>query len=140
MSITDTDSIENRLKRAESYDDFYKENSKMLKLEHPGEYIVAQLKKRNMKKTDLISKVNLNTGYVYEILRQEKSPERNKVLQFALALKLNIEETQDMLRKCGYAMLYGKNPRDSVIIFCISRKKNLIDTNMLLHKYNYEQL
>lgn len=140
MEKSTTASIEDSLKRAENYDDFYRVYKNTLKLEHPGGYIVAQLKKRNMKKTDLISKLNLNTGYVYEILRQEKRPERNKVLQFAFALRLSIEETQDMLRKCGYSMLYCKSPRDSVIIFCISRKNTLIDTNMMLHKYQYEQL
>lgn len=137
---SDTDTIEKKLESAESYDEFYKENSSQFNHRHPAEYLIAHMDKKKLNKTDIIAKVNINVGYAYEILRGEKRPGRDKILQFAFALKLSILEIQDLLKRCSYAQLFCKNPRDSVIIFCINRKKSLFDVNMLLHKYNFETL
>ncbi len=140
MAKNDTESFEKKLDAADNYDDFFEENSSQLKHIHPGEYILALMEEKNFKKTEIISKVNINTGYVYEILRNEKHPERDKMLQFAFALDLNIDETQNLLKRCGYAQLYCRNHRDSIIIFCINRKATLGEANALLNKYEFSEL
>jgi len=140
MKKNNTENIERQLRTVHDYDTFLKENNEELTAIHPGSYLVELIQARSLEKKDLIKAVNLNTGYIYEIFRNEKRPERDKLLRFAFPLKLNIEETQTMLKRCGYALLYGKNPRDSLIMFCISRRKTQIETNILLHKYGFEIL
>lgn len=138
MDKNSTENIEKKLLTVQSYDAFFEQTSGDLDTIHPGRYILDLLEKKKLDKKDIVKYLNINTGYIYEILRQEKRPERDKILQFIFALKLDIKEAQTMLKRCGYAVLYGKNTRDSVLMFCISRKKSLIDTNILLEKYKLE--
>ena len=140
MKRKDTDHIEKELRSTDSYNRFLKENGKSLMTIHPGEYILEQIAQKKLEKKDIINAVNLNVSYVYEIFRKEKRPERDKMLQFAFALNLDIQETQSMLKRCGYALLYARNHRDSVIIFCLGRKKSLIDTNLYLDRYAFKTL
>lgn len=140
MDGNNTDNIEKKIKKIEDYDQFYKENRKDLVSVHPGRYIIEQLEKKKLAKKDIIRCVDLNTSYVYEILREEKKPERDKLLRFVFPLGLDIQEAQTMLKRCGYAGLYAKNPRDSIILFCISRRKTLVDLNILLDKYGFKTL
>lgn len=60
------------------------------------------------------------------------------MVRFAKALGHDIDQTQTMLKKCGYAQLYARTLRDSAIIFCINEKHNLVRTNILLDEYGYE--
>lgn len=140
MKQKDTDIIENELHTVQHYGEFHKKHSNDLNVVHPGVYILDIASKKKIDKKEIIRTVNLNTGYVYEIFRQEKRPNRDKLFHFIFALRLDTKETQTMLKRCGYAALYGKNPRDSVIMFCLNRKKSLIDTNILLHQYELNTL
>ncbi len=140
MQDSETQLIESEIEKYDEYDDFFDENKKLLKEVHPGTYIEKLLCEKKLKKAQVVSKLNINKGYAYEILRQEKHPDRDKVLQFAIAMELSILETQNMLNRCGYACLYGKNLRDTVIYFCIIKQKSIIDTNLLLYNHGFELL
>lgn len=140
MQDKKTELIEQELSDSIDYETFIDENSEIMEGIHPGLYLSSLIEKSGIKKYQVVSQLNMNTGYAYEILRLEKVPDRDKMLQFALALGLNISETKEMLKKCRYAMLYVKNPRDAIIYFCISRRQNLIDTNIMLSEKGYDIL
>ena len=83
MQDKKTEIVEKELEKTYEYDQFIEQNIKLVKTLHPGEYIEQLIKDREMKKSQVVSKLNINTGYAYEILRLEKVPDRDKMLQFA---------------------------------------------------------
>lgn len=55
-------------------------------------------------------------------------------------LGLTVEETQQLLKITGYPQLYGKNERDNVILFGLTRKLSIIDINNILYDLNLDIL
>lgn len=70
--------------------------------------------------------------YAYQILSGIRTPSRDKLIQLALGMNLELEEVQSVLKYSGNAPLYAHNRRDSIIIFAINKKTTVIDLNILL--------
>lgn len=73
--------------------------------------------------------------YIYQVFRGVKNPGRDVILSIALALELNPDETRCLLRIAHMPMLDARNRRDSIIIFALSRKLSVPDTNDILYEY-----
>lgn len=87
-------------------------------------------KKANVDKR-LFSKIRSNPDY---------RPGKTTVLAFAIALKLDLEETKELLMKAGYA-LSRSFLLDVIVEYCIGRQiYNIFDVNELLFKYDQPQL
>lgn len=91
----------------------------------------------HMTKSDLIKKTNLDRTYAYQIFNNTKNPSQDKVIQLALALSLNLHDTNLLLTLSNNKSLYPKLKRDAVIIFCINKKYSVMETNELLDEYQY---
>lgn len=96
--------------------------------------------KAHMTKSDLIKKTNLDRTYAYQIFNNTKNPSQDKVIQLALALSLNLHDTNLLLTLSNNKSLYPKLKRDAVIIFCINKKYSVMETNELLDEYQYSIL
>lgn len=94
----------------------------------------------HMTKSDLIKKTTLDRTYAYQIINNTKNPSQDKVIQLALALSLNLHDTNLLLTLSNNKSLYPKLKRDAVIIFCINKKYSVIETNELLDEYQYSIL
>jgi len=105
-----------------------------------GKYLNYLIEKSSLSKSEVILKTNLNKFYAYQILNDIKRPVRNKVLPFALALNIDLECTQKMLKCCNYAILTPKNKRDSIIIYGIINHMTLMQVNEILFDYDMELL
>ncbi len=102
------------------------------------EYLEKLLQKHGLKKSQCIKDANLQRNYAYQIFSGERTPSRDKVIALCLAMHLTIEETHSLLCSTGYADLYAKNKRDSVLIFGIARGLSLLETNELLYELGEE--
>ena len=51
---------------------------------------------------------------------------------FAIAAKLTIEETNDLLKYARESKLYARDRRDAIIIFALNSNLNIYETNDLL--------
>ena len=59
----------------------------------------------------------LERSYGYHLFSGARAnPSRDVLLSLALAMRLTLDETQQLLRRAGQAMLYPRVRRDSVII------------------------
>lgn len=65
---------------------------------------------------------------------RSRTPKRDKLLALAFGLRLDLDETQRMLKIGGAGALYPRIKRDSVIIFAIKERLSLIDCNELLYE------
>ena len=60
----------------------------------------------------------MNRGYCYEIMSgTPKNSSRDKIILLCFGLNLTVDEAQQLLKKSGYAALYARDSRDSIIIF-----------------------
>ena len=98
-----------------------------------SEYLGSLLAQKNLSKQAVIEKSGLQREYAYHIFSGlKKNPSRPKILAFAFAMNLTLEETQYLLRYAKQSPLYPRNPWDSVIISAIDQKLSVLQTNELL--------
>lgn len=99
-----------------------------------GEYLEKILVDKNLTKQEVIEGSGLNREYAYHIFSgKKKNPSRSKVLALAIAMGLNLDEVQYLLRYAGHGVLYPRNQWDAVIISAIEQKLNVMQTNELLN-------
>ena len=98
-------------------------------------YLETLLLKKDVSKSELIKMTNLHRTYAYKIFNGKKKPSRSKIIQIALALKLDIRETNNLLSLSDNGYLYPKVRYDAIILYALEHKKSIIDTNLILDMY-----
>ncbi|MCQ2463405.1 MAG: hypothetical protein MJ177_08405 [Clostridia bacterium] len=129
------------LKSEKKYEVFFSNQVGELFFGSVSQYLETMMRNKNLNKSDVIKRSNLDKNYAYQIFNgTKKNPSRNKMLMIAIGMELNIEETQTLLKMSELTELYVRMPRDSIIIHCINMKKNIIETNEILNDYKQELL
>jgi transcriptional regulator with XRE-family HTH domain len=107
-----------------------------------GYYIDDILRKKNLSKSEVLRKANLEESYGYQLLRGGRKLPRDRVIQLSIAMGLNLEETNDFLKQAQHQPLYPKTRenRDAVIIYCIQKKRDLIETELILEEFKEKSL
>lgn len=83
----------------------------------------------------------LDKTYTYQIFDGTKpNPSRNKLLAICLALNATLPETQKILRLGHTEQLHPRNQRDCVIIYSITHRISVMDTNQILYDMNKDLL
>lgn len=103
-------------------------------------YLNQLADEKNIKKSQAIKNAELNEIYGYQIFSGKRFPSRDKLIALAFGMGLSLEETQQLLKYGGFATLYPKNKRDSIIIWCISNTFSICRTNEELYNHSYETL
>ncbi len=98
-------------------------------------YLETLLLKKDVSKSELIKMTNLHRTYSYQIFNGQKKPSRSKIIQIALALQLDIRETNNLLSLSDNGYLYPKVRYDAIILYALEHKKSIIDTNLILDMY-----
>ena len=93
------------------------------------------LQEKNLSRKDVIHKTNINETHAYQIFSGDRGASRNKVLQLAIALNLNLRQTNKLLHSAGVSALYCKDKHDAIIIFCIEHGYNLQQIDEELFKF-----
>lgn len=100
-------------------------------------YLETLLLKKDVSKSELIKMTNLHRTYAYQIFNGQKKPSRSKIIQIALALQLDIRETNNLLSLSDNGYLYPKVRYDAIILYALEHKKSIIDTNLILDMYKF---
>lgn len=137
-----TDDLMNILKQSPSVDDYFDQNDSEIFFGSLSEMIDYFLARKNLTKADVVNGSGINKGYCYEIMsgKSTKNISRDKVIMLCFGLKLTVDEAQQLLKKSGYAPLYARDTRDSIIIFSLENRINIVSTNIKLGEYNLEIL
>lgn len=104
------------------------------------EYLEQLMQERDLKKSDVIRDAQLPRTYAYQIFQGNRQAGRDKILQLAIAMKLDLEETNRLLTIAHHNRLYAKQQWDAIIIYGISNHLNLMEINELLDEYHHELL
>ena len=103
-------------------------------------YLDKMFSEKEIPPNQCIRNSGLDRTYCYQIFSGRKLPSRNKVLALCFGLSLNVEESQLLLKSTGYAQLYPRKKRDSIIIFALQRNISILETNELLQDLELELL
>ena len=132
------------MEELQSFSDFgeyLKENREQVAQTSVSDYISGVIEKKGLNKSEVISRAQLGETYAYQIISGiKKAPARSKLLALAFGMELTLEETQDMLKKTGYAPLYAKLPYDSVVIYGLYKRFNVLQVNEMMFEYLGETL
>jgi len=101
------------------------------------DYLKMLMETKGIKRSDLVRKTIIERTYIYQITNGTRIPSQNKVLQIALALSLNLHDTNVLLTLAGHGNLYPKIKRDALIIFGINHHYDLFQVNDLLYEYQF---
>lgn len=104
------------------------------------DYIEALRVSKDIKKSVLIDRADIHRTYGYQILNGTKSPSRDNIIKLCIGGQFSLEETNRALELGGYNKLYAKNPRDSLITFCLKKQQTIIETNLFLDHYKFSPL
>ena len=100
-----------------------------------NEYLQKLLEEKNLERAKVIEESGLNREYAYHIFSGIKNnPSRQKILALAIAMNLNLDEIQYLLRYAQQGILYPRNAWDAVIISAIEQKLTVMQTNELLNR------
>ena len=113
--------------------DFLRDEIDEIYFKPVDEYLSLLMAEKKLKKSDVIAKSNLDKNYAYQIFNGTKTnPSREKLIMLSFGMGLSSEETNKLLKIAGLCDLFIRRPRDSAIIFCLDRKKTLLEANEIL--------
>ena len=89
-----------------------------------------------MSKAALLQKSGLNRTTFYHIMNGNRQPGRDHIIALCLAAGLTVAETQRALEVTEHGILYSRNRRDAILIFCMNRGiTSHMDVNELLDQF-----
>lgn len=136
----DTSKIIEELGLCPDFKTFYDENKTYMVNYKLSELLSKLLEEKGLKKSKVIKDAELSEVYAYQIFSGARVPERNKLICLTIAMGLDLDETQTLLKCAGYPVLYVKKPFDSIVIYGVCNKMSVVDINELLYEYGLETL
>ncbi len=136
----ETSKIIEELGLCEDFRTFYNENKEYMVNSSLHELLCSLVEEKSLVKSHIIKASELSEVYGYQIFSGIRTPERKKLLAITVAMSLNLEEAQALLKTAGYPTLYVKHPFDSIVIYGICKKLSVVEINNLLFEYGLETL
>jgi len=102
------------------------------------------IRQKQMTNADVYKNANLDRRLFSKIIsNREYTPSKNTIFALAISLKLNLQETESLLKSAGYAISHSSKS-DLIIEYYILHSQpknyNIDDLNFLLFKHNQVQL
>ena len=104
------------------------------------EYFKSLSTVKKLSDSELINLSGIEKSYYYQIMKGTRNPSRDKVLRLCIGAGLTTAETTRALELNECAILYPMNRRDIIISVAINQHASVMDTNLLLDKYNEKPL
>lgn len=103
-------------------------------------YLEACLEKKGLKKSEVIAQTNMQKNYAYQICNGTKKGSKDKIIQLALAMRLDLHDTNNLLSLSDNGLLYAKVKKDAILIYALQHHYNLFKSNALLVAHGFDAL
>ena len=138
--MKDTNNLRQKLMEAPSLDQFLSENQDSFNRDSVCELLNRLFQKRRISKATLAKQSGMSEVYLHQVFSGRRNPSRNRLLCLCFGLNASLEETQELLKQCGFAQLYPKDRRDAIILYGILNGMDLFAVNDKLFAENEETL
>lgn len=128
-----TNELMNEIAACKNISQYFNSNSEEF-LEIPLHVYLKELLAKTHLSTSQVANLSCKGEYIYQVFRGIKNPGRDVILSIALAMQLSLKETERLLRISHKPTLDVRDRRDSIIIFALSRKLSVPDTNDILYE------
>lgn len=134
MKKKSTEELTNEILNASDIKSYIETNEKDFITKEFHALLMDIIVEKNLDNKVIVEKSNINRVYFYHLLSGKRKPSRNKIIQLAYGLELNIQEVQKLLKMSKMEELYSKLKRDAIIIYSISNHMSILDTEILLEE------
>lgn len=80
----------------------------------------------------VISRAGIERTYGHQLFNGTRNPSRDKVIQLAFGLELDVDATQKLLQIAQFSPLYPKLKRDAAILYCLEHHLDILELQSLL--------
>lgn len=132
MQAKSTSELERELSGCADLHGYLKQNAPALHAPELPELVHQAIETHGLSRAELLRRSNLNPVYGYQILSGRRRPSRDSLLCLCFGLGLRADETQQLLLHAGYAQLYVRDPRDSILFYALESGMSLVACNQQL--------
>lgn len=135
-----TDEMMDKLLKANNIEEYIKENREAFVDLTVSDFLSEYINSKGLIKSHIIKDAEISEIFGFQVLSGTRHPSRNTLLSLCIAMKMSLDEVQNSLKIAGFAPLYPKKKRDSIIILGISNGETVCDINNKLYDNNEDTL
>ncbi len=124
-----------QLKQAKSLEGYLADNDGEMVRGTLQEHLAVLLQETGLPKAEVLRRAEINDIYGYQLFAGSRRPSRDKVVALCVGFGLSAERTQQLLKATGFAPLYPKNQRDSILLFGLQNGHTVLQINSALYEY-----
>lgn len=98
-------------------------------------YLADLIRRHEMSNAQYIQKMNLERSYGYQLLNGRRKPSRELLIRTAILLRLDLEQTQRLLKIGGREVLYPRVKKDAIAVYAIEKGLEMWEYQELLDAY-----
>jgi transcriptional regulator with XRE-family HTH domain len=136
----ETADLQQELMETADLDRFLSENSDQFLCRSTSEALLELFYKRDMNKATLAKRSGMSEVYLHQLFSARRNPTRGRLLCLCFGLNATVEETQHLLKTCGFAPLYVKDQREAIILHCLNHGMTLPEVNDALFTRGFTPL
>lgn len=140
MKKVSTNDLRKALTDAESIETFLSENEEEFSSIEVSDMLADLFSKTKISKSTLAKDAGISEVYLHQIFSRKRTPSRNRLLSICLALNVTLNDAQELLQKSGYASLYPRSKRDSIIMYALLHGIKPDKVNDMLFKIGEDTL
>lgn len=129
-----TSALYRRLIDAADLDSFIESCAEELELPPFHAYITGLCRERGLVPEQVIKKSGIERTYGHQLFNGTRRPSRDKAIQLAFGLELDLEGAQILLQIAGKNPLYPRIKRDAAILYCLHNRKDFQETQSVLYR------
>ena len=129
-----TDELMDALNQSSSIEEYINTEQDYLIDSALSDYLNQLLEEKSLKKSTVIKNSELNEIYGYQIFSGKRIPSRDKLISISFGMNLSL------LKYAGFAPLYPKQKRDSLLIWGKNHQFSIYQINELLYAENEDTL
>ncbi|MGN0539796.1 MAG: XRE family transcriptional regulator [Candidatus Fimenecus sp.] len=129
-----------KLLKANNIEEYIKENREAFVDLTVSDFLNKYINSKGLIKSHIIKDAEISEIFGFQVFSGIRNPSRNTLLSLCIAMKMSLDEVQSALKIAGFAPLYPKNKRDSIIILGISKGETVCDINNQLYDNDEDTL